>query len=178
MDQVVIKKADIPKLADGGRFSAPVRAPARAGGQACYELAESPSEIAFDFANVRVPLKEAFLPQTEVLCTFDYDQVTEVPLPTQKTLVFGCRPCDARAMSQLDAVFSPKNKGFADPYFLQRRENAVVIVWPAPPCPTCFCTAMGAGRPGRRAPICWPTSCRAERAALRPGRLTRSCWRP
>jgi hypothetical protein len=89
-----------------------------------------------------------FLPQTEC-CAFDYDQVTEVPLPTQKTLVFGCRPCDARAMSQLDAVFNPRNKGFADPYFLQRRENAVVISLAcAAPCPTCFCTAMGGGPAG------------------------------
>ncbi len=52
-------------------------------------------------------------------------------------------------MSQLDAVFSPQNKGFADPYFLQRRENAVVISLAcASPCPTCFCTAMGGGPAG------------------------------
>jgi sulfhydrogenase subunit beta (sulfur reductase) len=149
MDQVVIRKSDLAKLAGEGRFFAPARVAAAAGGQAYCELAESPPEITFDFANVRVSLKEVFLPQTEVLCTFDYDQVTEVPLPTQKTLVFGCRPCDARALSQLDAVFSPKNKGFADPYFLRRRENAVVISLAcASPCPTCFCTAMGGGPAG------------------------------
>ena len=149
MDQVVIKKADIPKLAGEGRFFAPAREPARTGWPLYYELAENPGQIVYDFANVRVPLKEVFLPQTEVLCTFDYDQVTEVPLPAEKILVFGCRPCDARAMSQLDAVFSPKNKGFADPYFLQRRENAVVIALACTgPCPTCFCTAMGGGPAG------------------------------
>jgi ferredoxin len=151
MDQAIIRKADISKLAAGGRFFAPAREPAlaAAGGPVCCELAEHPAEIAFGFANVRVPLKEVFLPQTEVLCTFDYDQVTEIPLPTQKTLVFGCRPCDARAMAQLEAVFSPRNKGFADPYFLKRRENAVVIALAcAAPCPTCFCTAMGGGPAG------------------------------
>jgi ferredoxin len=52
-------------------------------------------------------------------------------------------------MAQLDTVFSPQNKGFADPYFLQRRENAVVIALAcASPCPTCFCTAMGGGPAG------------------------------
>jgi sulfhydrogenase subunit beta (sulfur reductase) len=72
-----------------------------------------------------------------------------VPLPEGKILVFGCRPCDARAMAQLDVIFGPENKGYADPYFRRRRENAVVIALAcASPCPTCFCTAMGGGPAG------------------------------
>ncbi len=151
MERAVIRKADIPKLAAGARFYAPGRVAASAGtaAPASCELLESPAEILFDFANVRVPLKEVFLPQTEVLCTYDFDQLSEVPLPAEKILVFGCRPCDARAMSQLDTVFGPENKGYADPYFRQRREKAVVIALAcASPCPTCFCTAMGGGPAG------------------------------
>lgn len=153
MESAVIRKADIPKLAAGARFFAPGRltvaaAEARAAPASC-ELLENPSEILFDFANTRVPLKEVFLPQTEVLCTYDFDQLAEVPLPEGKILVFGCRPCDARAMSQLDAVFGPENKGYADPYFRKRRENAVLIALAcASPCPTCFCAAMGGGPAG------------------------------
>jgi ferredoxin len=145
MDQAVIRKSDIPKLAGTGRFFAP----ARVVGQAYFELAENPQEIAYDFTNVRVPLKEVFLPQTELLCSFDYDQITEVPLPAEQILVFGCRPCDARAMAQLDKVFSPENKGWEDPYFRRRRENALVIPLACTnPCPTCFCAAMGGGPAG------------------------------
>jgi formate hydrogenlyase subunit 6/NADH:ubiquinone oxidoreductase subunit I len=145
MDHAVIRKSDIPKLAGGGRFFAP----ARVAGQGYCELVENPGEIVYDFANVRVPLKQVFLPQTEVLCTYDFDQVTEAPLPDQAILVFGCRPCDARAMAQLDAVFGPENKGWVDPYFLKRREQAVVIPLAcSSPCPTCFCTAMGGGPSG------------------------------
>ncbi len=153
MERAVIRKADLPKLAAGARFYAPARlagAPAASGAApAACELQENPAEILFDFANVRVPLKEVFLPQTEVLCTYDFDQLSEVPLPEGKMLVFGCRPCDARAMTQLDTVFGPENKGYADPYFRKRRENAVVIALAcASPCPTCFCTAMGGGPAG------------------------------
>ena len=146
MESGIIRKSDIPSLAGEGKFFAPGFAP---GGQASCELIENPAEILFDFANVRVPLKQVFLPQTEVLCTYDYDQVSEVPLPAEKILVFGCRPCDARAVSQLDTVFGPENKGYADPYFRQRRESAVLIALAcASPCPTCFCTAMGGGPAG------------------------------
>ncbi len=148
MERAVIRKADIPKLAAGARFFAPGSVAAAAGPASC-ELLESPAEVLFDFANVRVPLKEVFLPQTEVLCTYDFDELSEVPLPEGKILVFGCRPCDARAMTQLDTVFGPENKGYADPYFRKRRENAAVIALAcASPCPTCFCTAMGGGPAG------------------------------
>jgi sulfhydrogenase subunit beta (sulfur reductase) len=151
MERAVIRKADIPKLAAGARFFAPglvTGAPEAAAPAAC-ELLESPAEILFDFTNTRVPLKEVFLPQTEVLCTYDFDELAEVSLPEDKILVFGCRPCDARALRQLDAVFGPENKGYADPYFRKRRENAVVIALAcASPCPTCFCTAMGGGPAG------------------------------
>jgi sulfhydrogenase subunit beta (sulfur reductase) len=146
MERAVIRKTDIAKLAGGSKFYAP----GRTAGQDSCELVESPGEIAFNFANVRVPLKEVFLPQTELLCTYDFDQVAEVPLPAEPLLVFGCRPCDARAMAQLDTVFGPENKGYADPYFRKRRELSVVIpLVCASPCPTCFCTAMGGGPAGK-----------------------------
>ena len=143
MERGIIRKSDIPRLAGEGKFYAPG---AMAG--SC-ELVENPAQILYGFANVRVPLKQVFLPQTEVLCTYDFDQVSEVPLPADKILVFGCRPCDARALSQLDTVFGPENKGYADPYFRKRRESAVVVALAcASPCPTCFCTAMGGGPAG------------------------------
>lgn len=145
MDQGVIRKSDIPKLAGEGRFYAP----GRIAGQQYCELLESPAEIVYDFSNVKVPLKQVFFPQTEVLCTFDFDQVTDLPAPSEPILVFGCRPCDARAIAQLDAVFGPENKGYSDPYYMKRRENSIVISLAcASPCATCFCTAMGGGPAG------------------------------
>ena len=148
MVRAVIRTSDIPKLAGEGKFYAPAALAGTTGLAAC-ELVENPAEIVYDFANVRIPLKQVFLPQTEVLCTYDFDQVSEVPLPAEKILVFGCRPCDARALSQLDTVFGPENKGYADPYFRRRRESAVVIALAcASPRPTCFCTAMGGGPAG------------------------------
>jgi len=64
----------------------------------------------------------------------------------ERILVFGCRPCDARALAQLDEVFGPGYKGHPDPYYLRRRENSVVISLACTrPCASCFCTATGGG---------------------------------
>jgi sulfhydrogenase subunit beta (sulfur reductase) len=147
MDRGIIRKPDIPKLAGQGRFYAPGRAAGGAAGSC--ELVEKPADIVYDFSNVRVPLKQVFFPQTEVMCTFDFDQVADIPAPEEPILVFGCRPCDSRALAQLDAVFGPGSKGFADPYYLKRRENSLVISLACTsPCATCFCTATGGGPAG------------------------------
>jgi len=144
MDRGIIKKSDIPKLAGERRFFAPAREGTVPPGTC--ELTESPAEIAFEFSNVRAPLKDIFFPQTETMYTFDFDEVTDVPIPTEQILVFGCRPCDARALAQLDEVFGPENKGYTDPYYMKRREGSIVISLAcSAPCPTCFCTATGGG---------------------------------
>ena len=142
MDRGIIRKSDIPKLAGKRRFYAPSREGTVP--QGTCELKENPAEITYRFFNVRLPLKEIFFPQTEVLYTFDFDEVAEVPVPDEQILVFGCRPCDARALAQLDAVFGPENKGYTDPYYMKRREGSIVVSLAcSAPCPTCFCTATG-----------------------------------
>ena len=147
MDRATIRKEDIPKLKAEGRFFAPGR---KAGDPSAFvELVEEPAEILYDYGNVRVPLKQVFFPQTEVLCRYDFDEITEVPLPNEPIVVFGARPCDTRALAQLDAVFGPGYKGHPDPYYLRRRENSVVIALAcAEPCSSCFCTTTGGGPAG------------------------------
>ncbi|MBN1836031.1 MAG: 4Fe-4S dicluster domain-containing protein [Spirochaetales bacterium] len=144
MDRATIRKNDILRLKGQGRFLAPGRNPADPTGY--VELIEDPAEILYDYGNVRLPLKQVFLPQTELMCEFDFDEITEVPLPEERIVVFGCRPCDARALAQLDLVFGPGYKGHSDPYYLKRRENSVVISLACTePSAGCFCTATGGG---------------------------------
>ena len=149
MDRGIIRKADIPKLAAERRLFAPAREGTVPPGTC--ELKENPAEIAYRFSNTRVPLKDIFFPQTETMYTFDFDEVSEVSIPTDPILVFGCRPCDTRALAQLDAVFGPQNKGYTDPYYMKRRESSIIISLAcSDPCPTCFCTATGGSPAGTR----------------------------
>jgi len=169
MDRATIRKEDIPKLKGEGKFFAPGR---KAGDATAFvELVEEPAEILYEYGNVRVPLKQVFFPQTEVLCEYDFDEITEVPLPTESIVVFGARPCDTRALAQLDAVFSPEYKGHPDPYYLRRRENSVVIALACSlPCGSCFCTVTGGGPADREgADILAHELGAAEPGAAKPG---------
>jgi ferredoxin len=59
----------------------------------------------------------------------------------QKQLLFGIRPCDARAMAILDMTFEDAYK---DPYYLEKRKKAVLVgLGCTNPCESCFCTSMG-----------------------------------
>ncbi len=62
---------------------------------------------------------------------------------TRERVLAGVRPCDLRAMVQMDAVFSTPP---ADPLYLRRRQKTALIAYGCPtPCDAhCFCEATGA----------------------------------
>ena len=63
-------------------------------------------------------------------------------LPEDKLVIFGVRPCDARGLLALDALFLENDP--ADAYYARRRENTTLIGLACEyPGPTCFCTRMG-----------------------------------
>ncbi len=96
--------------------------------------------------------KKAMLPQSEPLATFksvkdpqDLSKLSttlENPCKVEPTILFGCRPCDARGFVVLDR---PYLQGpFKDPYYGARRDATVVV---SQACPsvfaTCFCHWVG-----------------------------------
>jgi ferredoxin len=102
--------------------------------------------------------KQAMLPQCETLVKFSSVKDTadpakltttlENPCQAEPTVLFGCRPCDARGFVVLDRPYLEGK--FKDPYYGARRA-ATVIVTQA--CPTvfasCFCNWVG-GSPSDR----------------------------
>lgn len=102
--------------------------------------------------------KQAMLPQCETLVTFksvkdaeDPSKLTttlEAPTDAEPTVLFGCRPCDARGFVVLDRPYLEGK--FKDSYYGARRA-ATTIVTQA--CPTafssCFCN-WGGGTPSDR----------------------------
>jgi ferredoxin len=63
-------------------------------------------------------------------------------LPNEMAVVFGVRPCDARGMQMLDALFIDTSP--VDPYYARRRENTALIGLSCQEMgPSCFCTSVG-----------------------------------
>ncbi len=96
--------------------------------------------------------KQAILPQCETLVTFkstkdeqDPAKLTttvENPCKAESTVLFGCRPCDARGFVVLDR---PYLQGpFKDPYYSARREATTLVTQACPSVfASCFCHWVG-----------------------------------
>ncbi|MBP3730621.1 MAG: 4Fe-4S dicluster domain-containing protein [Mailhella sp.] len=96
--------------------------------------------------------KQAMLPQSETLVQFtsvkdaeDPSKLTTtltVPEAAEPTVLFGCRPCDARGFVVLDR---PYLEGpLKDPYYGARREATVIVTQACPKAfSTCFCNWVG-----------------------------------
>ncbi|MDR3566648.1 MAG: 4Fe-4S dicluster domain-containing protein [Syntrophobacteraceae bacterium] len=108
---------------------------------------------AFD-RQTTTPLKKALLPQVETLLRFEYHKdpqgspKSSVTVDDQRqvrpTLVFGARPCDVKALTTLDRVFS--NGPYVDPYYVERRKNTLFATLVCRQNDAkCFCTSVGGG---------------------------------
>jgi sulfhydrogenase subunit beta (sulfur reductase) len=112
---------------------------------------EAGTGIDFESVNTRLPPKSLFLPQREVLCAFRGDTLEDIPSTAagEGRILFGVRPCDARALAFLDRVFSDEHSRYGDPYYLGRRESALVISLACrAPGRACFCTSVGGSPAG------------------------------
>jgi sulfhydrogenase subunit beta (sulfur reductase) len=140
-----VSKKDVAQLLKDWSQQFNVLAPSRASGVA--ELAEwdgKDTSFLKWYRNTVVPPKASFLPPMEEMFRFRKDEEGyNIELPSQngqKQLLFGIRPCDARAMAILDMTFEDAYK---DPYYLEKRKNAVLVgLGCTNPCESCFCTSM------------------------------------
>ncbi len=97
------------------------------------------------YRNTVVPPKASFFPPMEKMFGFQKDKEgyhLELPASDgQKQLIFGIRPCDARALAILDMTFKD---AYEDPYYLARRKSAILVgLGCTSPCDSCFCTSLG-----------------------------------
>jgi sulfhydrogenase subunit beta (sulfur reductase) len=113
--------------------------------QICYKPIAGSSEIVLDFGRTDLPVKEHFLPSTHVLFSIERGEKgasIEEPSLERERVVFGLRPCDARALRVLDALFLEEEP--VDPYYAERREKTTLIgLTCREMSPECFCTSLG-----------------------------------
>jgi len=142
MEQGILKKTELKKLVNALAKDAAVFAPVKEDGDIVLAEVASADDVVLDFYNTKLSPKNVFFPPCEVICTFRGDAVENVPVSKDKRVLFGIRPCDARALAQMDKVF--ESADIRDPYYLERRKNTVVIALACTePLDTCFCTAVG-----------------------------------
>ena len=124
-----------------------VYAPVQDKGDYEYVKILNSDEIAFDFDRTRMSIKGFFLKPEEILSSASASEGKSVAssIDTEKTIIFGARPCDITALNLTDEVFV---KDFHDPYYMKRREAALIVgIRCIEKCRTCFCGTMGSHNP-------------------------------
>jgi ferredoxin len=140
-----VKKIDINKLLGQWQKEFTVFAPSVKSGVA--EMAAWDGDTGFLdwYRNTIIPPKASFLLNIEKMFGFKKDKdgyKLELPATAdQKRLIFGIRPCDARALAIIDMVFKDT---YEDNYYLGKRKNTLLVgMGCVNPCDSCFCTSMG-----------------------------------
>lgn len=120
-------------------------APRQVEGVLLYRPVVEAEHLLWDFTRPVLPAKELFFPPSEGLLSIEKtgQQIRLAEnLPEGRQAVFGVRPCEARAIRLLDAVFLENPP--ADPCYARRRENTALIgLACSQPGETCFCTSVG-----------------------------------
>ncbi len=140
----IITKQELNKLVAAAAKDATFYAPVEGNNGVEYVKTSGDQPITYDYVNVKLSPKGFFFPQKEVMCRFCGDSLKEVPIPDEKFIVFGGRPCDAKSILELEMIFDDQTSRFTDPYYMTRRKNALVITLACnDPAATCFCTTVG-----------------------------------
>ncbi len=111
-----------------------------------YEVITNPEKINLDLPNTVLSPKKIIFPQREVYLEFsssDEDglEIKEALPEDEPSVIFGVRPCDARALALTDKVFGGD---FEDIYYWKRRNQVALVglACPTPPSPNCFCLSV------------------------------------
>jgi formate hydrogenlyase subunit 6/NADH:ubiquinone oxidoreductase subunit I len=128
---------------DGRRLLAPVESEGR------IELGEVevPPQLAKNYLQTIMSAKEVVFPKVERLLSYDLSagqvDLKDAAPRARPTVVFGIRPCEAKAFAALDAVF---NWDYRDVFFNARLENLAIIGMSCTRADeACFCTDLGGG---------------------------------
>lgn len=140
-----IQKRDLPKLLSEWSSEFTIYVPSQNGVTGWAQWNGKDTDFMDWYRNTNIPPKSIFLPLIEKLFSFHRDKdgyhIEIPPLDVERKLIFGIRPCDARALSLLDMNFC---NACEDPYYLAKRKGAVLVgLTCTKPYDSCFCTSLG-----------------------------------
>ncbi|HNW28649.1 MAG TPA: 4Fe-4S dicluster domain-containing protein [Spirochaetota bacterium] len=149
-DKKIMKKGSldelIKKLKSGGKR---VFAPVEKGGKILFEEVDSASAMAADYVQTTLSAKDVILPRCEEMMRFTTGQGTvsmeKAPDMPPPAVVIGVRPCDARSLAVVNAVYL---KDYSDALYKSKIDNTTIIGISCAKCDEyCFCTSVN-GNPG------------------------------
>lgn len=142
----IISRKDLAQWLDQIMSSFTVVAPTRQDDYTSFKVITSADQADFTAVNTRMSPKHIFFPKTERLFGFTTDchQVALDAEPEQISprVLFGTRPCDARAITMLDDVFDTDI--FRDSRYVARRQATTIVSMACSQlAASCFCTRLG-----------------------------------
>lgn len=128
---------------DGRRVLAPVDT----DGRTELNEVEMPEQVAKDYLQTILSAKETVFPKVERLLSYRTEpgkvELQDAKPHARPTVLFGVRPCEAKAFAALDAVFNWDSR---DKFFNARIERLAVIGMTCTRADeACFCTSVGGG---------------------------------
>ncbi len=124
-----------------------VYAPKKAAASVLYEAIASFDEYDSTALMTNTSAKAKIYPQCDRLFEFAKTadsvelKVNEKGEKVQESILFGCRPCDAKGFALLDKLFSWE--GYRDESYFSRRDKTTIIsISCSVPQPTCFCNSF------------------------------------
>ncbi|MFH1139403.1 MAG: 4Fe-4S dicluster domain-containing protein [Pseudomonadota bacterium] len=150
MADKILKKSDLTEFVKSLTGDYEVLAPVQDGPNVKFAPVADGGFL-LEYQNTTMSPKDLFFPQSEKLLVFSLNKedqdafiMKEPEGKPGKRVVFGMRPCDAKAFFVLDKIF--KNDQFTDPYWQEKRDATVIIgLGCNTPCPTCFCGSVNCG---------------------------------
>lgn len=147
-----LARKDLAKLFACMANKAVVYAPVARGSGAVFAPYKQGERLDLNTRLTTTSAKDVFFPQVEALMNFACanKQLVIEPkqLPTEESIIFGVRACDARSFALLDKVFLAEQ---VDRFYEARRSHTLIITLAcSEPAETCFCHAFGidATQPG------------------------------
>lgn len=111
-----------------------------------FEIIDNPDDMDLNYSNTVLSPKKFIFPQREAFFEFGSKnetgyEVKEILPEEDLMVIFGVRPCDARALLLTDLVFSGD---FQDQYYWKRRHSTTLVGLSCvtPPSQNCFCLSV------------------------------------
>jgi len=152
MSDKIIKKEELPDFLRALKETFEVFVPVKQDSFYAFEpLLTDVEKVDLGFTNTRLSPKSLLFPQSERMFEFTLDEkredahiINESPKDYPPTVIFGIRPCDAKALRLVNVNFD--NPEFKDPWWVKRLESMTLMgLGCSQPCSTCFCTSVGCG---------------------------------
>ena len=146
-DARILRKEALERLLEDLLQDHRVFAPTRKGELLLLDRIESARDVVLEDGKTKNSAKSALFPQRERIFAYRAGEGNvEIHLPPrveEKQILFGVRPCDARALLLFDSVFGG---ACADSSYVDKRAGTLVVSMACVnPGPSCFCLSLGGG---------------------------------